>query len=66
MARTKKVPFADSLAIWAETADEMEIRDGVVALGIYIARRGFAFKIKIDAVAVKPVQEEMKMFKEPV
>ena len=64
MARTKKVPFADALAIWAETSDEMELRDGMVALSVYIAQRHFDWKIKIEPVAVKLVKEETKMLKE--
>jgi hypothetical protein len=64
MSRTKKVPFTDSLAIWAETCDEQEFRDGAVMLGIYARQRKFSFAVRIEAVAVKPVHEEMKMFKE--
>ncbi len=64
MARPKKVLFGDALAIILETAEEQEIRDYVVMMGIYARQRKFSFAIRIDPVAVKPVQEEMKMFKE--
>jgi hypothetical protein len=63
MSRTKKIPFADSLAIWAETADEQEIRDGAVMLGIYARQRKFGFAVRIEPVKSKP--EELKLFKEP-
>lgn len=53
MSRTKKVPFADSLAIWAETAPEQEIRDGVVSLSIYARSRGFKWRIRIEPVLEK-------------
>ncbi len=45
MSRTKKVPFADSLAIWCETASEEEIRDGAVMMGIYARQRKFQFRV---------------------
>lgn len=55
MSRTKQVPFTDSLAVWAETADEQEIRDGVNMLSVYCRQRKFAFKVRIEAVTVATV-----------
>ena len=65
MARTKKVAFADALAIVLETADEQEIRDYAVMFGIYARQRKFGFAVRIEPVAVKPKPEELKLFKEP-
>jgi hypothetical protein len=48
MSRTKKLPFADALAIWCETAPEEEIRDGAVMMGIYARQRKFAFRVRIE------------------
>lgn len=53
MSRAKKIPFADSLAIWAETAPEEEIRDGVVMLGIYARQRKFQFRIRVEAAPIE-------------
>ncbi len=64
MSRTKKVPFADSLAIWLDTADEQEIRDGAVAMSIYTRQRKFGFNIRIEPVLVKQVSEDAPLFKE--
>lgn len=50
MARTKKVPFFDALAIWAETADEQEIRDGVNQLATWAAARRFQFRIHVKQI----------------
>lgn len=63
MARTKRIPFHDSLAIWLETADEQEVRDGAVMLGIYARQRKFQFAIRIEPVAVKRVADT-PLFKE--
>lgn len=64
MSRTKKVPFADSLAVWLETADEQEIRDGAVSMSIYARQRKFQFTIRIEPVAVKAAREDAPLFKE--
>jgi hypothetical protein len=48
--RKKQVPFTDSLAVWAETCDEQEFRDGAVMLGIYARQRKFAFAVRIEPV----------------
>lgn len=53
MSRTKRVPFTDSLAIWAETADEAKIRDGAVMLGIYARQRKFSFRVRVEAAPVE-------------
>ena len=53
MSRTKKVPFADSLAIWAETCTEEEFRDGVVSLGVYARQRKLKFIVRIEAAPVE-------------
>jgi hypothetical protein len=52
MSRTKKVPFFDALAIWLETADEQEIRDGAVSMSIYARQRRFSFNIRIEPVMI--------------
>lgn len=59
MSRTKKVSFTDSLAIWAETASEQEIRDGVVMLSIYARQRKFDWRLRIELTdsAKKTAQE---------
>lgn len=49
MSRPKKVTFTDALAVWAETASEQEIRDGVVMLSIYARQRKMAFSIRIES-----------------
>ncbi len=64
MSRTKKVPFFDALAIWLETADEQEIRDGAVSMSIYARQRRFNFNIRIEPVLVKQVSEDAPLFKE--
>lgn len=53
MSRTKQIPFHDALAVWLETADEVEIRDGAVMLGIYARQRKFAFRIRVEAAPVE-------------
>lgn len=55
MGRRKIVPFADALAVWAETAPEEEIRDCVVSLSIYARSRGFKWRIRIEPVVEKPL-----------
>lgn len=52
MSRTKKIPFADSLAIWAETCSEEEFRDGVVSLGVYARQRRLKFVVRVEAAPV--------------
>ncbi len=64
MSRTKKVPFADSLAIWAETCDPEEFRDGAVSLSVYARQRKLNFNIRIEPVLVKQVSEDAPLFKE--
>ncbi len=56
VSRTKKIPFADSLAIWCETASEEEIRDGAVMLGIYARQRNFAFRIRLETAPIPKMQ----------
>ncbi len=58
MARTKKVPFIDSLAVWCETASEEEIRDGAVMLNIYARQRKFQFRVRLEAA---PVEKQLPL-----
>jgi hypothetical protein len=64
MSRTKQIPFHDSLAVWLETADEQEIRDGAVMLGIYARQRKFSFAVRLEPIAPKRPAEDVKL-KEP-
>jgi hypothetical protein len=53
MSRTKKVPFADSLDIWLETASEIEIRDAAGAMAVWARVRRFPWRLKIEAAPVE-------------
>lgn len=61
MGRHKQIPFADSLAVWAETASEQEIRDGVNMLSVYARQRKFQFRIRIEAA---PVEKPLPLLEE--
>lgn len=53
MSRPKKIPFADSLANWAETCPEEEFRDGVVSLSTYARHRKLKFRVEIKPAPVE-------------
>lgn len=59
MARTKKISFTDSLAIWAETCPEEELRDGIVMLSIYARQRNLKFRIRIEPLV--PVNKQFTL-----
>lgn len=63
MSRTKKVPFADALAIWCETCDEQEFRDAVVSMGVYARQRKLGFTIRIEPVLLKTTIIESNLAK---
>lgn len=70
MSRTKRVPFADSLDIWLETASEIEIRDAAGAMAVWARVRRFPWRFKIETAAlsdarhIEPVANEGPLFKE--
>lgn len=48
--RKQQPAFADALAIWLETADEQEIRDGMVMAAIYVRQRKLGFAVRVETI----------------
>lgn len=50
MSRTKKIPFADALDIFLETAPEEEIRDAIASVKAWAQQRKFGFRVRIEPI----------------
>lgn len=48
--RKQQPAFTDALAIWLETADEQEIRDGMVMAAIYVRQRKLGFAVRVETI----------------
>jgi hypothetical protein len=57
--RKQQPAFADALAIWLETADEQEIRDGMVMSSIYVRQRKLGFAVRVETIK-QQAQIELK------
>lgn len=58
MSRTKKIPFADALDIFLETAAEEEIRDAIASVKAWAQQRKFGFRVRIEPLTVPKDQQE--------
>lgn len=57
MSRPKKIPFADALDVYLETASEDEIRGAAASLAVWARVRKFGFRVKVETILDKVPKE---------